>query len=48
MHSEDLHDFYSSPNTCFQVRQTDGKGWAKNGSWMMVFVGKIECRRTLG
>jgi len=48
MQSEDLSDFYFSPNMCFQVEQTDGKGWAKGGSWMMIFVGKIECKRKLG
>jgi hypothetical protein len=27
MHSEVLHDFYSSPNTHFQVGQRVGHGW---------------------
>ena len=48
MHSADLHDFYSSPNACFQVGQTNGKGWAKSWSWMVVFVEKVECRRRIG
>jgi len=47
MQSEDLRDFYFSPNMCFQVEQTDGKGWVKSGSWMVLLWGKLNARERL-
>ena len=47
MRSEDLHDFYCSPNWRFHVGQTDGKGWAKSGSWMVALWGNMNAVESL-